>query len=83
MWQGMKVYANKWYFVTVSIFRDRRDRYISVYDLDKKQKIESIDINNASDVEPEDIDFIDDQTMLLGMYGVKHAALLKFNNKIR
>ncbi len=83
IWQGTKVYANKLYFVTGSSFRDRRDRYISVYDLNKKKKIESIDINNASDGEPEDIDFIDDKTILLGMYGVKHAALLNFNNKIK
>lgn len=83
IWQGMKVYANKLYFVTGSSLRGRRDRYISVYDLNKKKKIESIDINNASDGEPEDIDFIDDGTILLGMYGVKHAALLNFNNKIR
>ena len=83
IWQGMKVYANKLYFVTGSSLRGRRDRYISVYDLNKKKKIESIDINDASDGEPEDIDFIDGQTMLLDMYGVKHAALLNFNNRIR
>ena len=83
IWQGMKVYANKLYFVTGSSLRGRRDRYISVYDLNKKKKIESIDINDASDGEPEDIDFIDGQTMLLGMYGVKHAALLNFNNRIK